>query len=61
MLNDSIVTTCCAFDYYTPCFMHLSLASPRGGGPRADVGKYWDFMGTFSTNLSPSSGGNVGT
>lgn len=32
-----------------------------GGGPRADVGKYWDFMGTFSTNLSPSGGGNVET
>ena len=28
--------------------MHLSSASPRGGGgPRADVGKYGDFMGTL--------------
>ena len=42
--------------------MHLSSASPRGGGgPQADVEEYGDFMGTFSTNLSPSGGGNVGT
>ena len=27
--------------------MHLSSASPRGGGPRADVGEYGDFMGTL--------------
>ena len=30
--------------------MHLSSASPRGGGvgvPRADVGGYGDFMGTL--------------
>ena len=26
--------------------MHLSSASPRGG-PRADVGEYGDFVGTF--------------
>ena len=28
--------------------MHLSSASPRGGGePRADVGEYGDFIGTL--------------
>ena len=28
--------------------MHLSSASPRGGGgPQADVGEYRDFMGTL--------------
>ena len=27
--------------------MHLSSASPRGGGPQADVGEYGDFMGTL--------------
>ena len=27
--------------------MHLSSASPRVGGPRADVGEYGDFMGTL--------------
>jgi len=27
--------------------MHLSSASPKGGGPRADVGEYGDFMGTL--------------
>ena len=27
--------------------MHLSSASPRGGGPRADVGEYGDYMGTL--------------
>ena len=32
--------------------MHLSSASPRGEGPRADLGEYGDFMG---------GGGNVGT
>ena len=39
--------------------MHLSSASPRGGGmgPRADVGEYGDFI----KNWSPSGRGNVGT
>ena len=27
--------------------MYLSSASPRGEGPRADVGEYGDFMGTL--------------
>ena len=27
--------------------MHLSSASPRGGGPWADVGEYGDLMGTL--------------
>ena len=27
--------------------MYLSSASPKGGGPRADVGEYGDFMGTL--------------
>ena len=31
----------------TPALMHLSSASPRGGGPRADVGEYGDFVGTL--------------
>ena len=35
--------------------VHLSSASPREV-PRADVGEYGDFMGTFSTNLSPCGG-----
>ena len=38
--------------------MHLSSASPRGGGDR---GLMWGNMGTLSTNWSPSGGGNVGT
>ena len=37
--------------------MHLSSASSRGGGgPRADVGEYWD----FATNFSPCGGGKCG-
>ena len=27
--------------------MHLSSPSPRGGGPRADVEEYGDFVGTL--------------
>ena len=27
--------------------MHLSSASPMGGGPQADVGEYGDFMGSL--------------
>ena len=27
--------------------MHLSSASPRGGGARADVGEYGDFVGNL--------------
>jgi len=42
-------------------FMHLSSASPKGGGPRADVGEYGDFMGTLQQNFWPCGGGNVGT
>ena len=39
--------------------MRLSSASPRGGrggGPKADVGEYGDFMGTSQQNVFPSGG-----
>ena len=39
--------------------MHLSSASPRGGGG-GDPGLMWGNMATFSTNLSPSGGGMWG-
>ena len=35
------------FEEFIGSVMHLSSASPRGGGPRADVGEYGDFMGTL--------------
>ena len=45
------------------CIMHSSSASPRGGGPRADVGEYGDFMGTLeqiSALVVGEMWGNVG-
>ena len=45
---------CAAIFTICAILMHLSSASPREGGPLADVGEYGDFMGTCG-------GGNVGT
>ena len=38
---------CFEYMYILAQLMHLSSASPGGGGPRADVGKYGNFMGTL--------------
>ena len=66
-INGKLLVLCYSLFNVTPQLrkhniMHLSLASPRGGGgdPRlmwGNVGLYGDFI----KNLSPSGGGNVGT
>ena len=40
--------------------MHLSSASPMGGGPQADVGEYGDFMGSLQ-QISALVVGEMGT
>ena len=40
--------------------MHLSSASPRGGGTPGWCGGIWGLYGDFATNFCPCGGGNVG-